>query len=392
MVANAKSAPALAVIRSLGKKNIEVTGVTDSKNDFPIYSKYCRHKIFLRTDPEDFEGRLDELLEIVRERHYDVFLPVMNENILLVLSRRKDEFEKYTKLPLAAFDQLNIFMDKAATAKLLWSNQIPGPKTFLMDAGNSLDAVLREAAFPVVIKPCRGEGAEGVSIITDPADLPVRYHRHLKTYGPSLIQEFVRGAKHTAVFLVNINSEPRRFFVHRAIREFPITGGPTCFLESVRYDPIFEHGLKLIKAINYSGLASMEFIIDEQDGKPKIIDINPRFYGPLQGAISAGVDFPYALFKMAVEGDIEEDFSYRTGVKCRHLLFGDTRHLISVLKGAKSPKYKAGKVRTLLNYLKFGRDDSYFILSKSDPRPALKMISGFLKLPKKASIYFKRNY
>ena len=102
--------------------------------------------------------------------------------------------------------------------------------------------------------------------------------------------------------------------------------------------------------------------------------MNPRFYGPLQCAISAGVDLPFDVYNMTINGDIEPDFSYMEGVTCRHLLFEDTKHLISILRGTKSPKYTLGKLATLLNYLNFFRDDSYFVLSASDPLPALKKI------------------
>ena len=242
-----------------------------------------------------------------------------------------------------------------------------------------MDSIQKDAVFPLIIKPFRGEGAAGIRIITDPNDLGTCYYDIKKNYGPTLIQEFIHGTKHTAVFLLNKNSEVRRFFVHRAIREYPITGGPTCFLESVKYDPIYEVGLKLLNRANFTGLASMEFIVDENDGKPKIIDVNPRFYGPLQCAISAGVDFPFAIFNMTMKGDIETDLSYKEGVTCRHLLFEDTKHLISVLRGTKSPKYNLGKMATILNYLNFFHDDSYFVLSSSDPLPAFKKIFRHIK-------------
>ena len=48
--------------------------------------------------------------------------------------------------------------------------------------------------------------------------------------------------------------------------------------------------------------------------------------------------------------------------------------MISVLKGVKTPKYTFGKIATVLNYLNFFRDDSYFVLSLSDPLPALKKL------------------
>jgi hypothetical protein len=62
----------------------------------------------------------------------------------------------------------------------------------------------------------------------------------------------------------------------------------------------------------------------------------------------------------------------------RHLLFNDIKHLISVLRGGKSLKYDTRKIPVLLNFLKFRRDDAYFIISRSDPMPALKKILRFI--------------
>jgi hypothetical protein len=56
------------------------------------------------------------------------------------------------------------------------------------------------------------------------------------------------------------------------------------------------------------GIAGIEFIVDERDGIPKLLEINPRPYGPIQLAVSSGVDFPHLLYRMAVEGDVEKDF------------------------------------------------------------------------------------
>jgi len=125
----------------------------------------------------------------------------------------------------------------------------------------------------------------------------------------------------------------------------------------------------------------MEFIIDKNDNKPKIIDVNPRFYGPVQCAISAGVDLPFDLTRMAIEGDIEADFSYQAGIRCRHLLFDDIKHLFSVFRGGTSLKYDTRKIPVLLNFLNFRRRDAYFFISRSDPMPALKKILRFILFP-----------
>jgi predicted ATP-grasp superfamily ATP-dependent carboligase len=373
-VANAKSPPALAVIRSLGRRNIVVTGASDSKYDFPLYSKYCTHKIILRTSIDNVEDRIGELLEIVKHHSFDVFIPVMSGVSLEALSKWKNEFEKHTRLALPDFEQFGILNNKAEVAKLFTRLGIPGPKTYIAEQDSDLTGIIRNGRFPMIIKPYRGEGAKGVITISRPENLESIFRSALRINGPCIIQEYIKGVKHTAVYLLNRDSEVKRFFVHRAIREFPLSGGPTCFLESVAYDPIFPYGLQLLQHLHFSGLASMEFIADDEDGIPKIIDINPRIYGPIQCAISSGVDLPYDMFRMEFYGDIEKQLKYRTGVTCRHLLFDDTKHLISVLKGEKNTKYDPGKFTALLNYIKFWKDGSYFILSLSDPKPALRKV------------------
>ena len=95
LVANAKSPTALAVIRSLGKQGIEVTGAAHSKKYFAIYSKYCKHRIYLNSDPHDSESRAAEFLNIVKRQHFDVFLPVLPERVLSRLAKRKKEFHTF---------------------------------------------------------------------------------------------------------------------------------------------------------------------------------------------------------------------------------------------------------------------------------------------------------
>ncbi len=353
LVANAISVPGLAVIRSLGKRNLYVTGASNSPKHFPLFSKYCKKSIILRTNADQIEDHIQELYDIVRTNGYDAFLPVMHEVLLSSLAQRKKDFERHTRLVLPDFDQLRVLNNKATVSAILDELEIPHPKSYLVDSEYTFESIKREAYFPLILKPHRGEGAQGVITIMHPEDLVASYHEIRKEYGPALIQEFIHGVKHSAVFLLNGRSEVRRFFVHRKIREYPVTGGPACFLMSCRYEPIYEYGLRLLKRVSFSGLANMEFIIDARDGKPKIIDVNPRIYGPIQCAISAGVDLPYDMYRMALEGDIETDLSYKEGVTCRHLLFEDTKHVISVLRGTKSPEYTLGKLPTLLNSLNF---------------------------------------
>ncbi len=75
----------------------------------------------------------------------------------------------------------------------------------------------------------------------------------------------------------------------------------------------------------------VEFKHDARDGTPKLLEINGRFWGSLQLAVDAGIDFPYLLYRLAVDGDVEPAFSYETGVRLRWW-FGDLDWLLLRLR------------------------------------------------------------
>ena len=78
-------------------------------------------------------------------------------------------------------------------------------------------------------------------------------------------------------------------------------------------------------------MSEADFIVDSQTGVPHLIDVNPRFWGSLAQAIACGVDFPYLLYRIALDGDVEPVTDFRTGVTTRWI-GGDLRAFLPLLK------------------------------------------------------------
>jgi len=87
--------------------------------------------------------------------------------------------------------------------------------------------------------------------------------------------------------------------------------------------------------------------------------------GSLPLAIASGVDFPYLLHKMVIEGNVGQVTEYRIGVKCRLLIPNDLLWLVSSLR------YSPKKKEELLEFFKFRNIYSGVIL-KNDPLPILR--------------------
>jgi len=106
----------------------------------------------------------------------------------------------------------------------------------------------------------------------------------------------------------------------------------------------------------------VEFKVDPRDGLPKLMEINPRFWGSLSLAIHAGVNFPLLLHKMARGKRFDPVEQYRTGIACRWLIPGDLLHFLF------NPK----RSRIKKDFFRFNaRNCFYDILSAQDPLPAL---------------------
>ncbi|MDD3856814.1 MAG: ATP-grasp domain-containing protein, partial [Methanoculleus sp.] len=91
----------------------------------------------------------------------------------------------------------------------------------------------------------------------------------------------------------------------------------------------------------------------------KLMEVNPRFWGSLHLSILSGVDFPYLLYRMLMDGDVEPVPDYQEGVQCRWLLPGDILWYLS------APK----TWQNLREFLRFDTPDD--ILSLHDPGTTL---------------------
>ena len=92
----------------------------------------------------------------------------------------------------------------------------------------------------------------------------------------------------------------RASFAHRRLREKPPSGGVSVYRESIAADPaLVERSRRLLEHFGWQGVAMVEYKVDERTGTPMLMEINGRFWGSLQLAVDAGVDFPRLLIECA---------------------------------------------------------------------------------------------
>ncbi|MBE0604493.1 MAG: ATP-grasp domain-containing protein [Deltaproteobacteria bacterium] len=144
---------------------------------------------------------------------------------------------------------------------------------------------------------------------------------------PFLIQKRVYGPG-IGLFLLTRNGEVLAGFAHRRIREKPPSGGVSVLSESVEFPKeAGEAAMRILGKVRWTGVAMVEFKEDRETGVARLLEVNARFWGSLQLAVTSGVDFPYLLYRMATSEPLEKNPPYAVGVRSRWEL-GDLDHLL----------------------------------------------------------------
>jgi len=350
-------------VRALGKEGIKVTIGESTRLATALFSRYCRHPI-VYPSPLFQSGHFIEFLrnELIHRPHR-MLLPMEDETMGLI-ARHHREFSRLTYLPVVPFETFEFARRKDNILKLAQQRGIPTPRTWYIDHVSDVDTLKNTLSYPVVIKPTTGAGANGVRYPENAREL-IRHYQEVHRYFPHpMIQEYIprEGPGYGASFLVDERGEIKASFVHKRLREYPITGGASTLRESTRYDTILAMGEDLLKAIGWFGVAMVEFKIDLRDGTPKLMELNPRFWGSLNLAVAAGVNFPYLLYRMARGEKFEPVVRYEIGKKSRWLLPGDILHFID------HPR----RSTLLPDFFYFRQADTvYDICSLKDPLPVL---------------------
>jgi predicted ATP-grasp superfamily ATP-dependent carboligase len=378
LVTDSSERAALAAIRSLGRRGIEVTAADSTSFNSGFLSKYCSHRVIYPPPHRNKRKFVDSILRFVKNEKFDLLIPVTDFTSIPIIEY-KDEIEDYVKVAAPPYETAIKAIDKAQTIKIAQQHGIPCPKTFLVSDSDSLKEIAEDVRYPVVIKPrvkVLWTEERAIMLKVTPINYAYNHDDLIKKYAKIssqldefdvpheffLIQEFAKGEGYGVEVLMQ-NSESKALFVHKRLREYPITGGASTLRVSARNEKLEKYAVDLLGAMDWEGVAMVEFKLDESSGDAKLMEVNGRFWGSLPLAINAGIDFPYLLYKSIVEKNVDPCFSYRAGTMQRWLIPGDLLWLFASLQDNQRSK--------LRNFMKFIRscrvsDD---IISLSDMAP-----------------------
>jgi len=337
----------LSAVRSLGAANYRVCVLGDSIFTTSFWSSYTSKRILV----PDIKNHSSEFYKILLNfwNHQKPLKPIlfpMEDETLMWLSDNREKMAKYFDFIIPPKKSLVIAQSKNLTMRIAKSLTIPIPKTYSFSSYEKfikkIDAINNKKLFSkYLVKPISGSGSIGIIYLSSKLK-QFDFKSHWDNFGPLLIQEKLQGnGKAIGVsLLMDKNSNCIASFVHQRIKQYPNSGGPSTQRISIVNKKLLKYSTKLLKKLNWKGVAMVEWKEDLSSGNMRLLEINPRFWGSLELAVRSGVNFPVLYADLSKDRKVESVHSYKTGVSCRWMFPGDILRYISEEKVTRESIFK----------------------------------------------------
>ncbi|NNE24292.1 MAG: hypothetical protein HKN11_16960 [Rhizobiales bacterium] len=309
----------LSVVRSLGRRGIEIHAVPFKKYAPALSSRYitkCHH-----LPAYDGSDRwITALMQLISEFKFDVLMPCCDRSIRCLDAHRTELAGIHMALP--SRQVLECLFDKHETRKQAKSAGVPVPRGRLLTDGDTVDSLVQDYGLPLLIKARRSYVLENlehrgeVTIVRHSAQLG-KVLASLDDRDEFLVEEYFAG---TGAGVSVLASEGRILcvFQHGRLKE-PRAGGGSSLRQSELIDPVLLSSCrKIARDTNLTGVAMFEFRIDRNSGQWVLLEVNARFWGSLPLPLALGVDFPYYQYQLLIYGREVSQPEYAAGIRARN--------------------------------------------------------------------------
>ena len=358
----------LGIVRSLGRHGIPVC-VIDDERSISRHSRYTTHAV--RVDSlRDQDRSVELLVDIGNRLHLDgwVLYPTREETVAAI-SRHRVRLREQFRVPTPGWETVRWAWDKRNTYELAEQLRIPIPRTWyprdltdLRDIATALPVAIKPAIKEHFLYPTKAKAWKAETT----AELEVLFQRARTIVGPGeiMVQEFIPGAGAQQFAFCAFFKDGRavgQMTVQRLRQHPPEFGRASTFVETTDVPVLETLSQRLLKSIDYYGLAELEFKLDPRDGEYKLLDFNARTWGYHSLGWQAGVDFPYLLFADQV-GRAPDPCRARVGVRWIRMLTDLPTALTAIVKGELEWRSYVQSMQ---------RPHAEAVFSKDDPIPGL---------------------
>lgn len=365
----------LALTRSLGRQGLTVIAVSQVVNNLVSKSRFAGPCLVGPDPREQREEYARFIAEVARRYDARLIIPITDDAVSALTDHRQ-LFLPVAPLALPTSDAVNRVLDKRENLAMARKVGVPCAREYALQSGTKAPEVVSKLGLPIVLKnptPNRPEVKNPLSFRTTIARSGPELEQLLEAVENSdvvpLCQEFVFGER-ICICLFAIDGSVIAMHGYISERKTKHEGIARKIVELD--SSLKEYASAMIAELGWTGVAQMEFIVDETHGA-KYIETNGRFWASTQGSINAGWNFPVWVYQYFVNGSKPRFDPIELGSRTAYRKL-DLQQLLIYLAGGRSPNFPAdyGKLNTAWQIV---RDFSPSVHSDvwmwSDPWPGI---------------------
>ena len=287
---------AYGIARSVGRHGVPVYALNDRLRDPLRFSRYLRQCFLYSDDPAqprayagdsvaNEEVLCRQMLEWAAGFTHKPVLFATSDWFARFLSNQQQQLREKFLFHWVPPELFTTIVDKGRMVAFCERAGVRVPRTHITHPNDDLAQVTRDFVYPAIIKPVHRYTAgfpvetAKVLIAQDGQEALRFFEKYPQLKGGTLMQELIEGGD-DQVFqctaLVNNSGEIAAYSTVRKLRQHPPGYGSMCYGRTERNDVMAGEAFKLLRALGYRGLGSLEFKYRERDGGYYFIEMNTR--------------------------------------------------------------------------------------------------------------------
>jgi D-aspartate ligase len=298
----------LGIARNLSSYGLRVLGLSADRKGYGHLTRSCEVRFAPNSHEEPFELR-NYLLTLANEFSGAVIFPTRDADVLF-LDNFRDELAPHFRLAIPSHEALMRVIDKASLVETAMRAGVAVPRTMVVAGTDDIALIAEKVGYPCVVKPVRSVdwrkgsnwetvGGRKAYLAENESQFREEYQLIAGITPELLVQEWIPGSNERIVIFGGYmadHGQPLAYFTARKLVQSPEDFGTGCIVESIAIPELLEPTVKLCRALDYHGMAEVEYKKDDRIDEYKLIEINTRHWDWHRLGMASNVNVSWAAY------------------------------------------------------------------------------------------------
>ena len=261
---------------------------------------YPYGSICIQSDPRDTTTALMRMIDKIKPA---CIIPC-SEQSLYWLWRQPKEIQSLC-FPNVAEVVRPLLLDRGQLLEAAAAWGVPVPSATTLESREDCDKAIA-GGLPLVVKAARSINSTGVRFCATADEVRGAYDTFSATGLRMDAQRYYTGGTFLAGGFF-VNGRAAHFYAGEKVVVWPRRTGPSLVIATVgepRFSALLRYAEAVCQQLDWTGLASFDFVLDKDADELRMVDFNPRHWGAAGATLRAGVDLYDGLAQWIGEGTV----------------------------------------------------------------------------------------